>query len=168
LSGLLLCKPRIEEWTYLLAGATAPSPHQCVVTVLAFLVRMTAVSQLDQLTPPPGFESRLGFEKDQILPYVKEDGLENRVVQLHDSWGLYYILHTFGSKDSLVLFQTRDVLTPTTFEYVVDVARKTQRHVLVITDSTDESFRSAYVAHFGEPISLRKVGSWIAAEFSVF
>ena len=139
-----------------------------VVTVVALVVWMTVVSQLGRLTPPLGFESRLGFEKDQILPYVKEDGLENRVVQFHDSWGLYYILHSFGSKNSLVLFQTRDVITPTTFEYLVDVARKTQRHLLVITDSSDESFRSVYVAHFGEPISLRRFGSWIAAEFSVF
>jgi hypothetical protein len=139
-----------------------------VVTVLAFLVWVTVVSQLDRLTPPPGHESRVGFEKDRILPYVKEDGLEDRVVQFHDSWGTYYILHSFGSKNSLVIFQTRDLITPATFEYLVDVARKTQRHLLVITDSSDESFRSEYVSHFGEPISLRQFGSWIAAEFSVF
>jgi len=139
-----------------------------VVTALAVLAWMTVVLQLDRLTPRPGFETAVSVEQDQILPYVKKDGLENRVVQFIDSWGLYYILQSFGSRDSLVIYEGRDeALTPVTAKYLVDVAKKTDRHLLVITDSSDESFRSSYVARFGQPLSLRKFGYWTVAEFSV-
>jgi hypothetical protein len=140
-----------------------------VVAVLACLTWMTVVLQLDRVSPPPGDESAVSFGKDQILRYVKEDGLEDRVVDFQDKWGVYYILLSFGSRNSLVMYEPRinGRVKPATLEYLVSVAEQTHRNLLVMTDSGEESFRASYVDHLGEPVSRKKFGYWTVAEFSV-
>jgi hypothetical protein len=140
-----------------------------VAVVLACISWTTVVFQLNRVTPPPGDESAVSFGKDQILRYVKQDGLEDRVVDFQEKWGVYYILLSFGSRNSLVMYEPRfdGRVKPSTVEYVVSVAQKTHRNLLVMTDSSEELFRSSYVDRLGEPLTQKKFGYWTVAEFSV-
>ena len=46
--------------------------------------------------PAATIDPRDSLGKDRLLAFVRSSGLDHRSVQLHVSWGTYYIAHLFG------------------------------------------------------------------------
>ncbi|HWX25029.1 MAG TPA: hypothetical protein VN083_08310, partial [Vicinamibacteria bacterium] len=44
-----------------------------------------------------------GKDKDRLVAFLRTSGLERRTVQVHASWGTYYIAHLFGDPEQAVV-----------------------------------------------------------------
>jgi hypothetical protein len=118
-------------------------------------------ARLPWARPTPG----ASFAKDRLLAFVRESGLDHRTVQLHASWGTYYIAHLFGSRDQVVLFSKRFPDSEEMLHAVRAFALSRGREVLIVSRRPAKMHTEAEMRILGEPKAVYRFDDWWAAEF---
>jgi hypothetical protein len=115
--------------------------------------------------PPVIIDPELGFAKDELLTEIREQRLDRGTIQVHASWGTYYISHLFGDRARIVL--TVDDLERSRERrgQILALARAGRRRILLVTMSDDVRGAEAVRADFGQPIHTRRIGPWSAQLF---
>jgi hypothetical protein len=145
-----------------------------LATSLARLPRRTALTSVGALTAlfwgslflrAPTTDPHSNHAKDELLSWIRSEGLDKTTVELHASWGTYYIAHLFGDRDEIVLFARKFAREPDYLASARDVARAEGRSILLIT-CEPERFRPDVVeALLGPPVAERRFGNWWALEY---
>jgi hypothetical protein len=115
--------------------------------------------------PSATIDPRDGFGKDRLLAFVRESGLDRRAIQLHVSWGTYYVAHMFGDRDQAVLFSRRFPDDPEMLAYARAAADARGRGVLVVTRRLDKLQTEAMTTVLGAPKAVHDFGDWWAVEY---
>jgi hypothetical protein len=103
--------------------------------------------------------------KDQLLAWVREGGLDRRTVELHASWGTYYIAHLFGDPGEIVLFSRKFARDPHYLAEARAVAEKEGRGILLITGEPERLELEVVEGVLGPPLATRRFQNWWAFEY---
>jgi hypothetical protein len=104
--------------------------------------------------------------KDELLALVRTRGLDRGSLQLHTSWGTYYIAQLFGDRDRLLLYMRGATEDPVRLEVTRSLARAWGRSVLVLSSRRWEKIQTPAVdAALGRPQATWRVGDWWAVEY---
>jgi hypothetical protein len=105
-------------------------------------------------------------EKDRLLAFVREEGLDRRALQVHASWGTYYIAQLFGDPRRMVLYLRAAPDDPARLEQFRDVARAHGRSLLLISSRRWERLHTAEMERvLGPPLRSWLFGTWWAVEY---
>ena len=115
--------------------------------------------------PAAAVDPRDGFGKDRLLAFVRESGLDRRTIQLHVSWGTYYIAHLFGDRDQAVLFSRKFPEDAAMLADARAAADARGRGVLVVTRRLDKLQTEAMGETLGPPRATHDFGDWWAVEY---
>lgn len=140
-----------EEWPFLLRGVA--------VVVAAYWLSLAA------RYPAATIDPRDSFGKDRLLAFVRTNGLDRRTIQLHVSWGTYYIAHLFGDRAQAVLFSRRFPEDPEMLAYARAAADARGRSVLVVTRRPDKLETEPMRQILGPPRTTHAFDGWWAVEY---
>lgn len=115
--------------------------------------------------PAAAVDPRDGFGKDRLLAFVRASGLDRRTIQLHVSWGTYYIAHLFGDREQAVLFSRRFPEDAGMLGEARSAADARGRGVLVVTRRLDKLRTDAMGQVLGPPKAVHDFGDWWAVEY---
>ena len=115
--------------------------------------------------PAAVIDPRDSLGKDRLLAFVRSSGLDRRSVQLHVSWGTYYIAHLFGARDQAVLFSRKFPEDAEMLAYARAAADARGRGVLVVTRRLDKLQTEAMGEVLGPPQATHDFGDWWAVEY---
>jgi hypothetical protein len=105
-------------------------------------------------------------EKDRLLAFVREEGLDRRALQVHASWGTYYIAQLFGDPRRMVLYLRAAPEDPARLEQFRDVARAHGRSLLLVSSRRWERLHTVAVERaLGPPLHSWRFGTWWAVEY---
>ncbi|HSD65300.1 MAG TPA: hypothetical protein VLF95_01295 [Vicinamibacteria bacterium] len=105
-------------------------------------------------------------EKDRLLELVREEGLDRRTLQVHASWGTYYIAQLFGDRGRMLVYLRAAPDDPARLEQFRDVARAHGRSLLLISARRWERLHTPAVERvLGPPLRTWRIGSWWAVEY---
>ena len=105
-------------------------------------------------------------EKDALLRFVRESGLDRETLQVHTSWGTYYIAQLFGDPLRTVVYLRAVSRRPEALAEFRDLARERGRPLLLIGARRWERFQTPELAAvIGEPSRSWRFGEWWAAEY---
>jgi hypothetical protein len=106
-------------------------------------------------------------DKDRLLAAVREEGLDRSTLQLHSSWGTYYIAQLFGDPERMVVYARRAVEDPERLRQVADVARGVGRPVLLFSSRRWDRLQTPELeAVLGRPQRTWRFGAWWAVEYA--
>ena len=126
---------------------------------------LTALFWVSLLFRAPAVSPHSNSSKDELLAWIRTEGLDRTTVQLHASWGTYYIAHLFGARDEIVLFSRKFAREPEYLAAARDLAKAQRRSILLLT-CEPERFRPDVVeSFFGPPAAERRFGNWRALEY---
>jgi hypothetical protein len=115
--------------------------------------------------PTATVEPRDSFGKDHLLAFVRSSGLDRRSIQLHVSWGTYYIAHLFGAREQAVLFSRKFPEDAGMLAYARSAADARGRGVLVVTRHLDKLQTGAIGEVLGPPRAIHPFDNWWAVEY---
>jgi hypothetical protein len=115
--------------------------------------------------PAAAVDPRDSAGKDRLLAFVRESGLDGRTIQLHVSWGTYYIAHLFGAREQAVLFSRKFPEDAAMLAGARAAADARGRGVLVVTRRLDRLQTQAMGEVLGPPRAIRDFGDWWAVEY---
>jgi hypothetical protein len=105
-------------------------------------------------------------EKDRLLAFVRERGLDREALQVHASWGTYYIAQLFGDPARAVLYARRVSDDPARLRSLADVAVRLGRPLLLVSSRRWERLHTPAVeAALGQPRRTFRFGDWWAVEY---
>ncbi|HYC23374.1 MAG TPA: hypothetical protein VEI94_11745 [Candidatus Bathyarchaeia archaeon] len=106
--------------------------------------------------------------KDRLVEHIWQSGLDARTVQVHVSWGTYYISHLFGDRSQIVLYIDEFDRAPAIVAHVRELAARYGRTILVIAEDDAARGRRERALHalLGEPRREYRFGNWSAVEYS--
>ena len=116
--------------------------------------------------PAATFPRESSPAKDELLAAVRARGLDRGSVQLHASWGTYYIAQLFGDRDRMLVYMRGAPDDPERLEAVRDVARAHRRKVLLFSSRRWERTQTPQVEKvLGRPQATWSYGQWWAVEY---
>jgi hypothetical protein len=115
--------------------------------------------------PTATVDPRDSFGKDRLLAFVRASGLDGRTVQLHVSWGTYYIAHLFGDRSQAVLFSRKFPDDPQMLASARAAAGALGRGVLVVTRRLDKLDTEPMRQVLGPPRATHDFDGWWAVEY---
>jgi hypothetical protein len=128
--------------------------------VLAFWA--SVASRLPAASVPP--ESSL--EKDELLAFVRAEGLDRRTLQVHASWGTYYIAQLFGDPRRMLVYLRGAPDDPARLGNLLALARAHGRSLLLISARRWERLHTPEVERvLGPPRRSWQFGTWWALEY---
>ncbi len=105
-------------------------------------------------------------EKDQILALVRAGGLDRESLQLHTSWGTYYIAQLFGDPARLLVYMRGAPDDPRRLEEARALAWALGRKVLLFSSRRWERVQTPAVeTALGRPVRAWRRGTWWAVEY---
>jgi len=105
-------------------------------------------------------------EKDELLAFVRKEGLDRTTVQLHSSWGTYYIAQLFGDRERMLVYLRAAPDDPVQLERLRELARSHARPVLLVSNRRWERVQTPAVDNaLGAPGRSWPFGSWRAVEY---
>jgi hypothetical protein len=105
-------------------------------------------------------------DKDRLLAFVRAEGLDRRTLQVHASWGTYYIAQLFGDPRRMLVYLRAAPDDPVRLGQFRDLARDHDRSLLLISSRRWERLHTAEVEHvLGPPVRTRRFGAWWAVEY---
>jgi hypothetical protein len=141
-------------------GAERPSFVRGVaVVVAAYWLSLVA------RWPAATIDPRDSLGKDRLLAFVRSSGLDRRSVQLHVSWGTYYIAHLFGAREQAVLFSRKFPEDAGMLAYARAAADARGRGVLVVTRRLDKLQTQAMGEVLGAPRAVHAFDDWWGVEY---
>jgi hypothetical protein len=139
-----------------------PRLWRTAVAAVAVLYWCSLGARLPWTRPTPG----TSFGKDRLLAFVRESGLDRRTVQLHASWGTYYIAHLFGHRDQVVLFSKRFPDSEEMLHAARAFAASRGREVLLVSRRPAKMRTEAEMRVLGSPRAVYRFDDWWAAEYA--
>jgi hypothetical protein len=110
-------------------------------------------------------DPRSNFAKDRLLAWVRESGLDRSTIQLHASWGTYYIAHLFGDPAQAVLFSRKFARDPAYLAQARELAQSQGRGILLITGEPERLERDVVEGALGPPLATHRFDNWWAGEY---
>ena len=105
-------------------------------------------------------------DKDRLLAFVRERGLDRASLQVHASWGTYYIAQLFGDPARMLVYARKVVDDEARLREMAELAREQGRPVLLLSSRRFERLHTPAVeAAFGRPQHTWQFGSWWAVEY---
>ena len=105
-------------------------------------------------------------DKDRLLAFVRDRGLDREMLQIHASWGTYYIAQLFGDPARMVVYARRVVDDPARLRQMGELAREKRRPLLLLSSRRWERLHTPAVeTAFGRPRHTWQFGSWWAVEY---
>jgi hypothetical protein len=105
-------------------------------------------------------------DKDRLLAFVRERGLDRTSLQVHASWGTYYIAQLFGDPARMVVYVRRVVDDPGRLRQLAQLAQQQKRALLLVSSRRwDRLHTPAVEAALGRPLHTWQFGSWWAVEY---
>jgi hypothetical protein len=107
-------------------------------------------------------------DKDRLLAFVRVRGLDRESLQVHSSWGTYYIAQLFGDPARMVVYARKVVDDPARLRQMAELAREQGRPLLLLSSRRWERLHTPAVeAAFGRPRHTWQFGAWSAVEYEV-
>ncbi len=153
-------------WALALALALDAAGHRARVALgavvlvcwSALAVRLAGASHPTEAAP----------EKDELLRFVRASGLDRATLQVHTSWGTYYIAQLFGDPARMVVYLRAVSTEPAALREFRDVALARGRPLLMIGSRRWERFETpAVVTLLGTPAQRWTFGEWWVAEYAL-
>lgn len=130
---------------------------------LAILVAVFWVS-IAARWPEARFPAESAPAKDELLRFVRVEGLDRDTVQLHASWGTYYVAQLFGDRERILFYMKAVPDDPERLATVRDLALARGRRVLLLSARRWERIATPQVeAALGPPLERLRFGDWWAA-----
>jgi hypothetical protein len=105
-------------------------------------------------------------DKDRLLAFVRARGLDRESLQVHASWGTYYIAQLFGDPARMLVYARKVVDDEARLRELAERAREQGRSVLLLSSRRFERLHTPAVeAAFGRPQHTWQFGSWWAVEY---
>jgi hypothetical protein len=105
-------------------------------------------------------------EKDQLLAFVRAERLDRTTLQVHSSWGTYYIAQLFGDRQRMLVYVRSAPDDRAELERLREVAAAHGRPVLLISARRWERLQTPAVdATLGRPERVWPFGSWRVVEY---
>jgi hypothetical protein len=141
----------------------ASSPRtRGAVAVLVLLFWATLAARW----PSAQFPGESSPAKDELLRFVRARGLDRESLQLHASWGTYYIAQLFGDRERLLLYMRSATDDPKRLETARALAAARGRSVLLVSSRRWVKIQSPAVdAVLGRPRATWRFGDWWAVEY---
>jgi len=141
----------------------SPRGRAAVAVAIAFFWATLAVRW-----PAATFPTNSSFEKDELLRYVRTQGLDRDRFQVHTSWGTYYIAHLFGDPRRVSVFLKSLPDDRRQLAEVRELARGRGRPILLLSARRWERIQTDAVAEIlGIPQRTWRFGDWWALEYDV-
>jgi hypothetical protein len=106
--------------------------------------------------------------KDELLRFVRQSGLDRGTLQVHTSWGTYYVAQLFGDPARMVVYLRALSEDPVQLAQVRELAREHGRPLLMVGSRRWERFQTPSLAALvGEPSRRWTFGEWWVAEYPV-
>jgi hypothetical protein len=115
--------------------------------------------------PGVRIDPRSNFAKDRLLAWVRESGLDRSTIQLHASWGTYYIAHLFGDPAQAVLFSRKFARDPGYLAQARELAQSQGRGILLITGEPERLEKDVVEGALGPPLATHRFDNWWAWEY---
>ena len=115
--------------------------------------------------PKGRVEPDTSFEKDRLLAVLRRSGLGSHSVQVHASWGTYYIAHLFGDPQEAVVALDAFGAPGGDLEEIASFARR-ERRDLVLVAQKDPKDAQALSPQWGRPRRSESFGEWSLTLFS--
>lgn len=107
-------------------------------------------------------------EKDALLRLVRVQRLDRETLQVHASWGTYYIAQLFGDPARTVVYLKAFSDDPRLIEQTRELARERGRRLLLISSRRyDRLLTPAIADRLGRPAQVWRFGDWWALDFDV-
>ncbi len=134
--------------------------------VAAALVAVLFWTTLAVRWPAAAYPADSSFEKDAMLRFVRESGLDRTSFQVHSSWGTYYIAQLFGDPARVAVYLRALPDDPRQLAEVRELARSFGRSVLLFSSRRWERLHTKAVAEaLGSPGRRWRFGDWWAVEY---
>jgi hypothetical protein len=105
-------------------------------------------------------------DKDRLLAAIREQRLDRDTLQVHASWGTYYIAQLFGDRARMVVYTRRVMDDPARLRQLADLARATGRGVLLVSSRRwDRLHTPAVESQLGPPRRSWQYGDWWAVDY---
>ena len=105
-------------------------------------------------------------DKDRLLAFVRERALDRATLQLHSSWGTYYIAQLFGDPARMLVYARRVTDDPERLRQMAALSRETGRPLLLLSSRRwDRLHTPAVESALGKPQHAWQFGSWWAVEY---
>lgn len=105
-------------------------------------------------------------DKDRLLAFVRERGLDHATLQVHASWGTYYIAQLFGDPARNVAYSRKANDDPARLRQLADLALQQRRPLLLVSSRRWRRLHTPEVeAALGRPRHVFSFGSWSAVEY---
>jgi hypothetical protein len=105
-------------------------------------------------------------EKDRLLAFVRAEGLDRSTLQVHSSWGTYYIAQLFGDPARMLVYRRAAPDDRPRLERFREVALAHGRGVLLISARRWERVHTPIVESvLGPPLRSWPFGDWRAVEY---
>ena len=116
--------------------------------------------------PAATFPADSSFDKDELLRFVREQGLDRDRFQVHASWGTYYIAQLFGDPARVAVYLKALPDDPGQLAEVQALAAGRGRPVLLLSGRRWERLQTDAVAEIlGPPRRTWRFGDWWAVEY---
>jgi hypothetical protein len=104
--------------------------------------------------------------KDELLAFVRERGLDRDTLQVHSSWGTYYVALLFGDPDRMVVFVRGISDDSRQLKEVACLAREHGRRLLLISSRRWMRIQTPLVDEvLRRPAQTWRFGGWWAAAY---
>jgi hypothetical protein len=155
--------------TFLVLGLAAffgdLSPRlQILILALVLAFGIGLVARLPLATQSP----EANRAKDELLEFIRARELDRKTVEVHTSWGTFYISHLFGARDQEVLFFRLREWTESRAHLaeVRSLAESERRGILVLTSRPESLTHTPLVeTTLGPPVARYTFGNWEALEY---
>lgn len=151
-------------------GSFSFTGHRTLLLCLMGLSGMYWMSLAVRL-PTAVIQTNMNFDKDRLTRFIHTSHLDAQTVQLHVDWGTYYLSHTFGDREQLVLsLYGSSSLSPADrrrdLEKMRGIAAGLHRDVLLIAlQSSNMSHDPDIVATLGQPTTTYSFDTWMIARY---
>jgi len=140
-----------------------PARGRLAATALAVVFWATLGARL----PAATVSAESSPDKDRLLDFVRERGLDGRTLQVHASWGSYYLAQLFGDPERMVVYVRRIVDDPARLRQMEELARRVGRPLLLVSARRWERIETPHVqAVLGRPRHTWQFGTWKAVEYA--
>jgi len=104
--------------------------------------------------------------KDELLSFVRARGLDRQTLQVHSSWGTYYIAQLFGDPRRLAVFVKGIPDDAAQLQQVACLARERNRPLLLISSRRWARLQTDTVSRIlGRPEQTWRFGEWWAVVY---
>jgi hypothetical protein len=141
------------------AAVDAGGPR--LATLLAALVISLSLAAR---WPTASVNSDTGRDKDRLLSFLRSSDLERSAVQVHVSWGTYYIAHLFGDREQVVVSLEASSAPKDALGRIRDFARAHGRALVLVTE--EPAVVPRFAASWGRPSPPRTFGDWSLVLFA--